>query len=191
MAVQAQLGVIREIATELEKERPEIPVDGIDVVVVHHCRRFDDPRVRLAGPRATPLLGAEDGSPFLRLADENNAFFGLEPTQVLGHHVVFALALDEQHDRHPMSGGKAIQFFHKAPAHRAHQRRRCQWLPAVVAEKAHCPIAPLQSRHTDIEVHPVDRFDRQPNMIGEKLGHILCYHPHRLRSCGFALSKGV
>jgi hypothetical protein len=48
---------------------------------------------------------------------------------------------------------------------------------AVVAEKAHCPIAPLQSRHIDIEVHPVDRFDRQPNMIGEKLGHILCYHP--------------
>jgi hypothetical protein len=24
---------------------------------------------------------------------------------------------------------------------------------------------------------PVDRFDRQPNVIGEKLGHILCYHP--------------
>jgi hypothetical protein len=63
MAVQAQLGVIREIATELEKERREIPVDGVDVVVVHHCRRFDDPRGRLAGPRATPLLGAEEGSP--------------------------------------------------------------------------------------------------------------------------------
>ena len=51
-------------------------------------------------------LGAEDDSPLLRLADENDAFFGFEPTQVLGHHVVFALALDELHPRHPLVAGE-------------------------------------------------------------------------------------
>jgi hypothetical protein len=27
-----------------------------------------------------------------------------------------------------------------------------------------------------VEVHAVDPLDRQPDMIGEKLGHRLCYH---------------
>ena len=38
MAVEAQLGVIGKVAAELEKERPKITVDRIDVVVVDHCR---------------------------------------------------------------------------------------------------------------------------------------------------------
>src|SRR3984893_16607776 len=36
MAVQAELGIERKVAAELEEERTEIAVDRIDVIVVHH-----------------------------------------------------------------------------------------------------------------------------------------------------------
>jgi hypothetical protein len=44
-------------------------------------------------------------------------------------------------------------------------------LPAMVAEKAHRPVGALQPWYADIKVHAVDALDRQPDMIGEKLGH--------------------
>jgi hypothetical protein len=78
MAVEAQLGVIGKVAAELEKERPKITVDRIDVVVVDHRCRLDDPRIRPAAVRAVPLLGAEDRGLLLGLADKNNPFFELE-----------------------------------------------------------------------------------------------------------------
>jgi hypothetical protein len=62
-------------------------------------------------------------------------------------------AFGEQHDGHPMSGHKAIQFRHKAAAHRAHQGRGGQRLPAMVAKKAHRPAGALQPWHVDVEVH--------------------------------------
>jgi hypothetical protein len=51
-------------------------------------------------------------------------------------------------------------------------------LPAMVAEKAHRSVRALQQWHVDVEVHAVDPLDRQSDMIGEKLGHRLCYHHH-------------
>jgi len=80
MAVEAQLGIVGKVAAKLEKERPKIIVDGIDVVVVHHRRRLDDPRVRPAAVRAVPLLGAEDRRLLLGLADKNDPFFERELT---------------------------------------------------------------------------------------------------------------
>jgi hypothetical protein len=178
MAVEAQLGVIGEVGAKLEKERPEIIVDGINVVVVDHRRRLDDPRIRPAAVRAVPLLGAEDRSLLLRLADKNDPFFEREVAQALHHHIVFALAFAKQHDGKAMPRDKAVELHHKPPAHRAHQGRGGQRLPAMVAEKAHRPIRALQPWHVDVEVHAVDPLDRQPDMIGEKLGHPLCYHHH-------------
>src|SRR5260370_18657865 len=98
MAVQAQLGVIGKVGAKLEKERPKITVDRVDVVVVEHRRRLDDPWIRPAGPRAVPLLGAEDRSLLLGLADKNDPLLELEVAQTLHHHIVFALAFAKQHD---------------------------------------------------------------------------------------------
>ena len=122
MAVEAQLGVVWEVAAELEKERAEIAIEGVDVVVVDHRRRLDDPWISLAGAGAAPLLGAEHRGPLLGLADENNAFLCGKAAQMLGHHVVFALALGEGDDRQPMAGGKTFEFGNEPAAHRRHQR---------------------------------------------------------------------
>ena len=43
--VQTQLGRVRKVGTELEKERAEVAVDGVDLVVVDHRRGLYEPRV--------------------------------------------------------------------------------------------------------------------------------------------------
>ena len=78
MAVEAQLGGIGKAGAKLEKEQPKIIIDGIDVVVVDHRRRLDDPWVRPATMRAVPLLGAEDRGLLLGLANKNDPFFERE-----------------------------------------------------------------------------------------------------------------
>src|SRR3989454_12724556 len=84
---QAQLGVEREVGTELEKERAEIAVDRVDVVMVHHGGGSHDPRVRLAGLRAPALLGAEHRGLLLSLADEDHPFVMAKMAQMLRHHL--------------------------------------------------------------------------------------------------------
>ena len=75
-----------------------------------------------------------------------------------------------------MLGHEAFQRRHEAPAHRAHQGRRRQRLSAMLPEEPHDPLLVLQPRHIDVEVHPVDPFDRKLHMMAEDIGHALCYH---------------
>jgi hypothetical protein len=144
--------------------------------VVDHYGRLDDPRIG-AAIRAASFLGAEDRCLLLRLADKNDPFFASELTEVLDHHIVFALALGKEHERQSMLGNEAVQFRDEAPAHLTHQRRGCQGLAAMVAEKAHRSIGALQPRHVYVELHPVDPLDRQPDVIAEYFGHAWWYHP--------------
>src|SRR6267378_1895912 len=74
VAVQAELGVERKVAAELEEEWPEVAIDGINVIVVHHRAAPHDPWVRPPAGRAATPLGAEHRSVLLRLADEHHPF---------------------------------------------------------------------------------------------------------------------
>ena len=67
--VDAQLRVVGEVRTELQEERPEVVVDRVEVVMVHQCRRVDQPRVGGPGGRAPAALGALHARLLLRLAD--------------------------------------------------------------------------------------------------------------------------
>ena len=67
MAVDAQFGVVGEVGAELEKERAEVLVDAIEVVMIDHARGPHDPGVRLTGLGIAALLGAEDGCLLLHL----------------------------------------------------------------------------------------------------------------------------
>ncbi|MBV8091137.1 MAG: hypothetical protein JO139_16510 [Alphaproteobacteria bacterium] len=98
---------------------------------------------------------------------QSHPFFALEVAEVLEHHIVFALALGKEHERQSMSGDETVQFRDEMPAHLTHQRRGCQGLAAMVAEKAHRPIGAPQPRYVDVEVHAVDPLHRQSDVIGE------------------------
>jgi hypothetical protein len=49
MSVEAKLGIVGEVGAELEKERAEVLVDAIEVKLIDHGRRADEPGVFLPG----------------------------------------------------------------------------------------------------------------------------------------------
>lgn len=87
------------------------------------------------------------------------------------------MSLAELDDGQPLFCGESFERGHETPADRAHQRRRRQRLTAMMAEESHNPELGLEARHIDIEVQPVDPFQRKLDMIGENFRHTLCYHP--------------
>ena len=176
VAVQAELGIERKVAAELEEERAEIAVERVDVIVVHHRGGPHDPRIRLPGLRVPALLGAEHRRLLLRLADEHHAFILPELAQMLLHHVVLALPLAELHQRYLPLSREALQLCYEGTAHRLHQRRRRQRLPAMLAKESHDPHLVLQPRHEHVEIHAVDPLDRKLHMMTEDIGYALCYH---------------
>src|SRR5260370_31820915 len=89
---------------------------------------------------------------------------------------VVAPALGKLRDRNLRWCREVSQRRHKAPAYRPHQRRRWQRLSAMLAEKPYNSWFALQPRHIDVEVHPVDPFDRKLHMTVDNIGHALCYH---------------
>src|SRR3546814_3771956 len=72
VAVDAQLRVVREVGAELQEERPEVRVHGVDVEVVHQPGGLHDPRVRDALGVAA-FLGAEQVRLLLRPPEEQHA----------------------------------------------------------------------------------------------------------------------
>ena len=124
VTVEAQFGIERKVGAELQKERAEVAIHRVDVIVVHHRSGSHDPRIGQAGDRAPALLGAEHWRLFLSLADEHHAFLLVEFAQALRHHGVLALALAELHERNLVLRHEAFQLGHGGAAHRAHQRRR-------------------------------------------------------------------
>src|SRR6201993_2277528 len=93
MAVEAELGIERKVAAELEKERSKVPIDGIDVIVVDHRAAAHDPRIRLSRFRVAAPFGPEHRGVLLCLADEHDPFLGRKAPQMLGHHLVLRCPL--------------------------------------------------------------------------------------------------
>src|SRR3981081_381942 len=136
MAVKTKLGIERKVAAELEKERPEVAIECIDVIVVHHRGGTHNPWIRLTGLRTAPAFSAEYGGLFLGLADKKNSFVLPKLAQVLFHHIVFALSLMELYQRYLMLRHKLLQLRNKLPAHRLHQGGRGQRIPTTMTEKS-------------------------------------------------------
>src|SRR5436305_2043119 len=79
--IRARSGTVcrcKEIRTELQKQWSEVAVYAIEVVVVHEGSGLHNPREFRSGLRVVALLSSIHPTFFLRLADEDNAFFGFE-----------------------------------------------------------------------------------------------------------------
>jgi len=88
VAVEAEFGIVRKVRAELQEERAEVPIHGVEVEVVDHRRRTDEPGIGLAGRGVAALLGPQHGRLLLRPPDEHHALGGGEALQVRRHHVV-------------------------------------------------------------------------------------------------------
>src|SRR5665811_98464 len=82
VAVQAQLGVVREVRTELDEERAEVFVHAVEVVVVDHPGGLHDPWVGMPVGVAT-FLGTKHRCLLLGPSDEHHTLGGAECGQAL------------------------------------------------------------------------------------------------------------
>jgi hypothetical protein len=186
MPVHTQLAGVREVRAELQEERAEVTINGVDVVLVDHGRRAGQPGIRLpVGP--PPLLRPVDRRLLLRLADEQHALGRArchKARQVLLRHLVLPLPSRERDQRHPLLPDEPLDRRHERPADRRHQRRRRDRLPAVAPEEPHHPAHMLQARHVHVQIQPIDPLDLQRHVLGKNLGHRPCYAHPGLRSSG-------
>ena len=115
------------------------------------------------------FLGAEHPGFLLRPADEQHPLVGGEAGQVLVHHVVLALSLDEIDDRDPALTGERLdrgdERFGDRRENRAGDHREAQMMPD---EPGHRP-GMLQPRLVHIAIHPVDRLDLEHRVPGKDI----------------------
>ena len=161
--------------TELQEERPEVVVDRVAVEVVHHRRRRDQPRVGAAGGRVVAALGAQHTRLLLRLADVEHALVPVPLAQVLLRAVVLALAPTERHDVDAVVVSETLDGIDETLRDRRHQHRRRHAAAPDRAEEIRRARRPLQHRHVDVQVQPVDALERQRRVLRQDLGDGSCY----------------
>jgi hypothetical protein len=173
VAVDAQLGVVGEVRTVLQKERPEVLIHAVEVVLVDHGRGLDDPRIGLAGLWMPALFGAEDRGLLLRLADEEDAFCAsgcTEAGQVLFGKIVLALVAGEGRQGDSLLFRERLDGRDERPGDPVHERGGGEDHPPVLLEEADHAKVHLKLRNIDVQVHPVDSFELQSHMIVQERG---------------------
>ena len=165
VAVNAQLGVEREVAAELQEERAEVGIDAIEVKVVDHGTGLHQPGVARA-VRATAFPGAPDHRLLLPAPDVQDPLLCREPGQVPLGEVVLAF-LAEVHQVQAVRLSEVVDVRDEGLGHRIHQRGRGELITPVPDEEDRHPAAVLQPGLIDVEVHPVDALDLQHHVIGQ------------------------
>jgi len=169
--IDAQLRVVREVGAELQQERPEVTIHGVEVVLIHHGRRTVQPGVRGSRRRIPSPLRPEDRGLLLRLAYEEQALIASEACPVLRRDVVLALLPLEADDVELLGAGEVFQCPHESLGHRRHQRRRGEPIPPTLAKEPGNPSLGLQDRDHRIQVHAIDPLDLQRHVVTQDLGN--------------------
>ena len=164
VAVDAQLGVVGEVAGELQEERPEGGVCAVEVPLVDDAGAPGDPRIRLPFTVAAPL-GPEHLVLLLRAADEHHPFLRGERRQALVHHIVLALPPSKIHHRDLVITGEPADRGCERIADRGQRSCRGHLAAKLAAQIAHQCKFGLQRRHVDVEIHPVDALNLEHHMI--------------------------
>jgi hypothetical protein len=181
MTVDAKLGVVRKVGAELQKERSEVFVHTIEVVVIDHGRGFHDPRIARTGALTAATLGAHDTRFLLRLVDIEHALAFFELPQVRLCDDVLALALLKGNEINDFAISELLDVANERPSSVPPSSWRQTAGPVDPQISQHASYG-LQVWHIDVEVHPVDRLVLKHNMLDQRVRHGSCY-PHRgLRS---------
>src|SRR5713101_535501 len=181
VTVDAQLGVVGKVRTELEEEGTEVLIHAVKVQLIYHRGALDDPGVLLARGVGA-LFRAEDGDLFLGFAEEQDAFGPLKAGTMFRGDIVFALPLAKLHDRNVVFFDEGIDLAQELVAHDSHQRRGSHRLAAMEPEKARGLFCRLQLRLIDVQVHAIDTFDCQGHVLAKDVGDAARYTHDWLRS---------
>ena len=171
-----------KVRTELDEERAEVLIDAVKIVVIDHRRAVHHPRVAHPGLRISPRFGAHHPRLLLRTTHVRHAFLGIEVPQILLRDIVLALVLGATDQVNPALGDESFDLGHKRFGLRRHTCRRRKSLPKMPTQVPHHSAHPLQLRHVQIQVHPVDAFILQHDMFPQNFTHAVWQCHFRLRS---------
>jgi hypothetical protein len=135
VAVEAQLGVTREVRAELDEERTKVLVHAVEVVVVDHGGRFLQPGIAAAGTRVLLGDGADNGRSFLGLADKENPFAGAELAEVFACDLVLTMPPAKSDQVKALGLGELFDGSDKGPRDFRHRLGRGELLAAMLAEE--------------------------------------------------------
>src|SRR5207247_2032388 len=133
------------------------------------------PGIGGSGLLVAPPLGADHRRFLLRLADEQYPFRRGEFLVIRSRHVILALALLERHDGYFLLFGELLHLRDERLGDRIHQRAGCKLVAAVKTEKAGDSPCPLQCWHVHVQVHAVDSFDLQGDVLSQHFGNASWY----------------
>jgi hypothetical protein len=139
MSVQAQLGVVREVGTELQEKSTEALVDAVEIVVVHQRCRFDDPGIAGVFLGIVAFLGAVDSAFLLRLANENDTLAVWVLSPQLGCDIICALPLFEGDQRNLIPFDELLDGLDISPRHRLHGISGEHLRLALLQDESQCP----------------------------------------------------
>ena len=136
MAVEAELGEVREVGTELDEEGAEVLILAVEVVDVDHGGGVVDPGDGAALAKAFADR-ARDTDLFLGDADENDSFLGFELAEMLLENVILALAfLESNQARVDGNCGKSLAG---TPLYSSNNDLRATASPCAPAQCSHPP----------------------------------------------------
>ena len=171
MPVDAELGAVGEVGTELDEEGSEVLVDAIEVVEIDHRARINDPRI--IGLADVSALGAGHPRLFLRDPDEDDSLLLGETAQPLLHDVVLALALFKVNHLDALLLGKMLDPGHKALGHFGHLLGRGEAETEMLANEPRHAARAGQLRDIGVEIHPIDAFEFHDDFLLLEFGDIL------------------
>jgi hypothetical protein len=174
VTVEAELAVVREVGAELDEERTEVAIDAVEVVLVDHRGRLDEPRVALPAARIFATLGPDHRGALLRLADEENALLRSKLGQVALGDIVLALVPLEGDEVDALTFRESLDGLDEFSRHRGHQRGRGEVEAAVVPEEPGHALLSLKDRDVQVAVHPVDALELQGDVLIENFGDAAC-----------------
>jgi len=154
VAVETEFGTVREVGTVLEKERPEVVIEAVEVVLIDQGRGLDDPGISFAAVVASPF-GAEGAGFLLSLANEKNAFLAVRLLEVLGGEFFFSLASLEGDQGDVVLLGIVGDVFQKAFGDGLHVPRRDGAFAVKLPQEPEDGLGRLQLGLIDVEVQAI------------------------------------
>ena len=139
--------------------------------MVHQSGGFDNPGIAGIGLGVVPFLSSINGALLLCLADEDHTF----AVGVLGAHFGGDFILSpsplESDERNLILLSELLNGRYKRSGHRLDGIGGKYLGVPLVADKVERAFQDLEPSHEDVQVHAVDGFDFQINVLFQHFGH--------------------
>jgi hypothetical protein len=169
MAIEAELGEVREVGAEFDEEGAEVLILAVEVVDVDQGGGVVDPGNGAALTKAL-ANGARDADLLLGDADEDGSFLGLERAEVLFEDVVLALAFLESDQGDVLVVDEIADGADESVGHGAGCFGRGKAVAQVATEETGDAALSGELGEVGVEIHAVNALQLHDDVFALELG---------------------